>query len=208
MTPADAPSVSDGVEDEMVSGRIAECLPDSDVPTGNRSGRNPSARDYSGGEPVRRKVGLSDAVVATDGNVLVTSGLGSCLGIALYHPNGEAGGLLHAMLPEANGHPGDAEKFVVEGIDALVTELASEGVLPSGLRAKLAGGAKMLELDRDMDEHSVGRRNVVAAEQVLAEHGVPIVAADTGGHRGRSLRFDTAEGDLRIVYAGEETRIL
>ncbi|WP_313692666.1 chemotaxis protein CheD [Halorarum halobium] len=176
----------------------------------------PSVPDGRGGESAgrpfgdlpRRKVGLSDSAVATDGTVLLTSGLGSCLGVGLYHPPAGTGGLLHAMLPEAESHPGIAQKFVVEGIDALVAELAERGAAPSGLRAKLAGAAEMLELDVSGDGQSVGARNVAAAERALARHDVPIVAADTGGNRGRSLRFDTAEGRLHVVYAGGESAVL
>ena len=181
MGSADAPTVQDRSDGTAVN------VPHGDVP--------------------RLKVGLSDATVATDGSALVTSGLGSCLGVALYHPSVGAGGLLHAMLPEADGHPGVEQKFVVEGIDALVADMADAGAPPSGLRAKLAGGAEMLQLDVD-DEASVGSRNVAAAERALAELDVPIVAADTGGHRGRSLRFDTAAGRLHVVYAGGDSTVL
>lgn len=65
----------------------------------------------------------------------------------------------------------------------------------------------MLRLDVD-DEASVGSRNVAAAERALARLDVPIVAADTGGHRGRSLRFDTAAGKLHVVYADGDSAIL
>lgn len=181
MGPADAPAVPGHPDGTAVN------VPREDVP--------------------RRKVGLSDATVATDGSALVTSGLGSCLGVALYHPSVGAGGLLHAMLPEANGHPGVEQKFVVEGIEALVADMADAGAPPSGLQAKLAGAAEMLQLDVN-DEASVGSRNVAAAERALAGHDVPIVAADTGGHRGRSLRFDTAAGQLHVVYAGGDSTVL
>lgn len=156
----------------------------------------------------RRKVGLSDARVATDGEVLVTSGLGSCLGIALYDPTANVGGLLHAMLPAAEGRTGVDQKYVVEGVDALVGDLADAGADPTGLRAKLAGAAEMIEFDMGADTDSVGTRNVAAAEAALADHQIPIVDSDTGGDRGRSLRFDAVDGTLSVSYAGGETTVL
>lgn len=120
---ADAPAVPDGSDGTGVN------LPHGDVP--------------------RRKVGLSDAAVVTDGSALVTSGQGSCLGVVLYHPSVGPGGLLHAMLPESRGHPGAERKFVVEGVDALVTGMVDVGASPSSLRAKLADAAEMLRLDAD-----------------------------------------------------------
>ena len=179
----------------------------ADAPTAS-GGSNGGCDGRPVGEVPRRKVGLSDAAVATDGSALVTSGLGSCLGVAVYHPTAGIVGLLHAMLPEARTHPGADAKFVVEGVEALVADLAAAGAEPDGLRAKLAGAAEMLDLDVDTDGGSVGSRNVAAAERVLAEQDVPIVAADTGGNRGRSLRFETATGRLHVVYAGGEGTIL
>ncbi|MFC7097315.1 chemotaxis protein CheD [Halobaculum marinum] len=147
-------------------------------------------------------------MVATDGAVLVTSGLGSCLGVALYHPTTGVGGLLHAMLPEAADRPGADEKFVVDGIDALVDALAAAGAPPDGLHAKVAGAAQMIEFDLGEDAGSVGERNVAAAEAALADRDIPLVDADTGGARGRSLRFETDTGTLHVSYAGGETIVL
>ncbi|WP_435126218.1 chemotaxis protein CheD [Halobaculum sp. D14] len=156
----------------------------------------------------RRKVGLSEHGVATDGAVLVTSGLGSCLGVTLYHPRTETGGLLHAMLPAAADRPGPETKFVAEGVGLLVDELVDAGAARGELRAKLVGGAAILNLDLGDDAGSIGERNVAAAEAVLERLDVPVVADDTGGDRGRSIQFDTASGDLRISYADGSQLVL
>lgn len=156
----------------------------------------------------RLKVGLSEAVVADDGATLVTSGLGSCLGIALHDPTAGVGGLLHAMLPAADGRPGAPEKFVVDGIDATIDAMTDAGADPDGLRAKIAGAAEMIEFDANGGDGSVGDRNVAAAGAALRERGIPVDGADTGGDRGRSLRFDTATGALHVSYAGGETIVL
>lgn len=175
----------------------------SDSPTAGSS-----AFSTSDTPATRRKVGLSDAGVATDGETLVTSGLGSCLGIALYDPTTGVGGLLHAMLPAAEGRGGLDQKYVVEGIDTLVADLDDAGADPTELRAKLAGAAEMIEFDMGSDTDSVGARNVDAAETALAHRQIQIVDSDTGGSRGRSLRFDTDTGALSVSYAGGETTVL
>ncbi|WP_435063392.1 chemotaxis protein CheD [Halobaculum sp. EA56] len=177
-------------------------------PSDSSSAAGSPAPAASDAPPARRKVGLSESGVATDGAALVTSGLGSCLGIALYHPATGVGGLLHAMLPSANGRPGVDEKFVVEGIDALVADLREAGADPAGLDAKIAGAAEMIDFDASGDGGSVGQRNVAAAEAALAERGIPVVGADTGGDRGRSLRFETDTGALHVSYAGGDGTVL
>lgn len=108
------------------------------------------------------------------------------------------------MLPTADGHPGPDEKSVREGVDALLASLAEAGAT-DGLRAKFAGGAAVPDLSFDEAEGSIGDRNVAAAEAVFAARGVPVVATDTGGHCGRSLRFDPATGRLHVSSADGDT---
>jgi len=177
-------------------------------PTDSSSAGAPSVPPTSERSAPRLKVGLSDAVVADDGAVLVTSGLGSCLGVALSDPSAGVGGLLHAMLPAADDRPGAPEKFVVDGIDATIAAMVDAGGDPDELRAKIAGAAEMIEFNANGADGSVGSRNVAAAEAALSERGIPVDGADTGGDRGRSLRFDTATGALHVSYAGGETILL
>ena len=183
-------------------------MTDGVTPSDSPPADDPVSPALHEGSATRRKVGLSDAAVATDGAVLVTSGLGSCLGVAFYDPTAGVGGLLHAMLPESGDRPGADEKFVVDGIDALIGALAAAGADPDGLQAKVAGAAEMIEFGVGDDTASVGERNVAAAEAALAGRGIPLVAADTGGGRGRSLRFETDSGSLHVSYAGGETVVL
>lgn len=177
-------------------------------PIDSSSAGAPSASPASDQSASRLKVGLSEAAVADDGAVLVTSGLGSCLGVALRDPSSGVGGLLHAMLPVADGRPGVPEKFVVDGVDATIDAMAEAGAAPGEVRAKIAGAAEMIEFNAGGDDGSVGDRNVAAAEAILRERGVPVDGADTGGDRGRSLRFDTGTGALHVSYAGGETIVL
>ena len=188
---------------------MAVSLGDRSVsPTDSSSAGTSSASLAPDRSAPRRKVGLSDAAVSADGAVLVTSGLGSCLGVALHDPNVGVGGLLHAMLPAADGRPGGPEKFVVDGIDATVAAMADAGATPDDLRAKIAGAAEMIEFNAGGADGSVGDRNVAAAEAALRDRGIPVVGADVGGDCGRSLRLDTATGALHVSYAGGETIVL
>ena len=46
-------------------------------------------------------VGMADMNVAKDKGILITLGLGSCVGIALYDPVVKVAGLAHCMLPDS-----------------------------------------------------------------------------------------------------------
>lgn len=150
------------------------------------------------------KVGIADRAVARDDAVIVTSGLGSCVGIALADTSAAIIGLAHAMLP--SHRPDGAEaKFVDSTTRALVAEMDDRGADIDRIVAKLAGGSRMFEFTTAGG--NVGQRNVDAARQTLDGLDIPVVADDVGGSHGRSLEFRGPVGELRIrsAAAGEKT---
>ena len=146
----------------------------------------------------RIKVGVSDLAVTPGGETLTTSGLGSCVAVALVDRSTGVRGLLHAMLP--NGaetgtgmeRPG---KYVDTGIETLIAELGGAGASPDRLEARVAGGAEMLDLT-----DAVGPRNVARAEQCLDAAGIPVVERAVGDGVGRTVRF-RADGRLVVRAA-------
>lgn len=153
----------------------------------------------------RVRVGLADARVTSDGATLTTSGLGSCVAVAAYTPNG-VGGLLHAMIPEAPNDGADDQpaKYVDTGVPWLLNRLAEiDDGEPS---VKIAGGATMFTVSGD--SQSVGERNAERATTLLAERGVSVAATDLGGTVGRSVVFEPTTGALKIRHAGGTTTVL
>jgi len=152
---------------------------------------NGDSRSNDDGKPdsaeSRIRVGVGELAVATDGEQLTTSGLGSCVAVALTDKRAGVRGLLHAMLPTNDGTSrptARSGKYVDSGIDALVTELREAGATPTRLEARIAGGAEMLDLT-----DAVGPRNVKRVERRLETAGIPIVGSDVGDSVGRTVRF-------------------
>ncbi|MFC7203961.1 chemotaxis protein CheD [Haloferax namakaokahaiae] len=156
--------------------------------------------DTSQSTPARIKVGIADFAVGTDGAVLTTSGLGSCIGVILYDADAAIAGLAHAMLPTSDGDATPA-KFADTGIELLLSEMESSGADTSNVTAKLAGGSTMFDFASTDDGKSIGDRNVDAARQTLSEFGIDIVAEDVGGSHGRSLELDGETGTLTVRSA-------
>ena len=149
-------------------------------------------------DPGRIKVGVGELAVTTGHAVLTTSGLGSCVAVALVDERTGARGLLHAMLPEADGRSTAVSrpaKYVDTGIDSLIGALDDAGADPRRLKARVAGGAEMLDLT-----DAVGPRNVERVGEVLDAAGVPVVASDVGDAVGRTVRFG-ADGRLVVRAA-------
>lgn len=142
---------------------------------------------------MKKRVGVAEYDVLEVGT-LSTSGLGSCVAVAVYEPDGP-GGLLHAMLPHADTVPGvGAAKYVDTGVAALFDALLTADVDENALVAKIAGGSAML----DLTDPAIGERNVVAAHRALATLAVPVIAEDVGGKRGRSVRLSLPTGDFHV----------
>lgn len=159
-------------------------------------------QEEPGGRPFRKKVGVAEYAVGSGEVRLTTTGLGSCLGIALFDPEANVAGLAHVMLPEPDGDDDDdAAKFVTTGIACMLTELVAVGAEKSRVEAKLAGGSSMLEF-ASVDQ-PIGDRNVEAARRTLGEHGITVVGEDVGGGHGRSLELHAETGRLIVTSAHE-----
>ena len=162
-------------------------------------------------------VGMGDYKVTNGVNKLITRDLGSCVGIAMWDPSTQIGGLLHIMLPQyiPNGfddtmHHGmvNSAKYADAGLDELVRTLVHRGADRRRLMAKIAGGAHMIACIGDTEQSDISAKNAEAVRKKLQELQIPILAEEVGGHHPRTLVFDTTTGILRIITAGMEDRML
>jgi chemotaxis protein CheD len=145
------------------------------------------------------------AVSAVAGEVLVSLGLGSCIGLALLDRRAAVAGLAHVVLPAGAGRaaatPG---KFADTAVDALVAALEPLGGRRMRLEAVLVGGASMFASAGSGLE--VGQRNDAAVRAELARLRIPVAASATGGSRGRTVRvmLDSGRVTARAAGAPEE----
>jgi chemotaxis protein CheD len=168
---------------------------------GSRTEETPEA------DPERVKVGIAEYDVTTDGAHLTTSGLGSCIGVALYDATTGTAGLVHVMLPRAEEmDDDDPAKFADTGTELLVDEMERRGADVASIEAKIAGGSDMLDFSESGS--SIGVRNAEQVRETLEEHGIPIVGEDVGGDHGRSLRLEATTGALVVKSANETDRRL
>jgi chemotaxis protein CheD len=160
----------------------------------------------SGPTPQQIQVGISEFVVTDADTNLKSYGLGSCLAVALHDPAANIGGLAHVMLPSGDEAGADATnpgKFADTAIRAMLRRMVEEGATYTDVEAKIAGGSDMFEFESFGE--GVGNRNVEAARTELEKLGVPLVAEDVGGEKGRTVEFNATDGVLRITVADGET---
>jgi chemotaxis protein CheD len=148
------------------------------------------------------------AVSAATGDVLVSIGLGSCIGLALVDRSRSIAGLAHVMLPSsAQGGGGEPPKYADTAVPALLAKVVALGATPTRLEAVLVGGARMFAFGGGALD--IGQRNEEATRAALKQHGLRVAAQATGGDKGRTIRVHAAGG--RVVFkeaGGIETALL
>ncbi len=131
---------------------------------------------------------------------LVSTILGSCVTICLFHPRQIAGAMCHCQLPNA---PVDTANnplcYVDKTLPVMINELHKLGVPYREMQAKLFGGAMVTGLQGKMALHNrVGPANVEKARQVLQQYALPLVAECVGGHKGYKIFFHSSNGDVYL----------
>lgn len=155
-------------------------------------------------------VGMADLNVIKGSGKLVTLGLGSCVGIALYDPHVKVAGLAHAMLPSSHEIKNNSNiaKFVDSSLIKLIKDMIVLGARQERLVAKIAGGAQMFQFNSTQDSMRIGDRNIQATEHMLKRLSIPILKKDVGKNFGRTVELDSLDGSFLIKTVEHGTYIL
>ena len=153
---------------------------------------------------------MADMKVSKHPGILVTLGLGSCVGICLYDPVSKVAGMAHCMLPDSTQimNNENLAKFVDTAVVRLINDMAREGANKRAIIAKLAGGAQMFAFTSTSDTMRIGDRNVDAAIKTLNQLNVPIKAMDVRENFGRTIELYTDNGNLTIKTIGKGTKTI
>ncbi|MGL5617415.1 MAG: chemotaxis protein CheD [Sarcina sp.] len=151
------------------------------------------------------KVGIADLKVAKSPEKIITIGLGSCVGIAIYDKYKKVGGLAHIMLSDSKNFRSNNNllKFADTAIPILIEKVQNLGGNKRFLEAKIVGGASMFNFSDTNVASRIGEKNVLMVEKVLEENRVPIVAKDTGGNKGRTMTLYLESGVVTIKTVGK-----
>ncbi len=151
----------------------------------------------------KKIIGIAEMSASKAPDIIITLGLGSCVGVTLYDPTSKIGGMVHIMLPDSNGDPkGKPAKYADTAVPLLLENVLKLGAKKNKLVAKLAGGAQMLKFSRNNAANSIGARNAEEAKKALRKAGIRIVAEDTGGSYGRTIELNLETGKLLVKTVG------
>jgi len=149
------------------------------------------------------RVKIADYGVLKECGMLLTIGLGSCVGIALYDPVIKVAGLSHILLAESTdfANRNNPAKFADTAVPLLINEMEKLGASTRRIRARLAGGSELFHYKNGAE--SIGSRNVRAVKQALALARIPVAAGDVGGSVGRTMQLNVADGQVLITKVGQ-----
>ncbi len=164
---------------------------------------NPLADDVHDG---RRHVivGIGEMAVSNCADeVIVTHALGSCVAVCIFDPEARVAAMLHFMLPESsiNAERGRQRPatFADTGIPLLFQTAYKYGLEKKRAIVKLVGGAEIA--GGPQSSFRTGRRNTLAAKQVLWRNSVLVSAEDTGSNVARTVHFVVDDGRV-LVHSG------
>ena len=159
---------------------------------------------------MKHVVGVADiGISSTEGDVIVTHALGSCLGIAIHDPVAKVGGLFHVMLPMSTIDTEKARKnpfmFVDSGLPQFFRKTYAAGAVKKRLVIKVAGGANVQKTKSD--RFAIGKRNFIVLKKMLWKNGLMIDSEVVGGDIPRTMHLEIGTGRVWISTAGESTEI-
>ena len=153
------------------------------------------------------EVSMGRGAVTRAPDIILCSGLGSCVAIALYDAQWRIGGLAHVMLPNSNSlngyHP--SYKYADTAIATLIKELQSMRATIHSMVAKLVGGARMFPSSDDFSP-GIGEQNIASVKSILEQKRIPVIGENTGGDYGRSVEFYLDSGKVMVRAIGREDR--
>jgi chemotaxis protein methyltransferase CheR len=158
----------------------------------------PSPRRSSSTFVTDQKIHIG-GVFAGSGEIVRTL-LGSCVSACIWDPKARVGGMNHILLPAGGGREEGCTRFGVNAMEVLINEIMKRGGDRRRLRAKVFGGARVLNLGAAAG--NVAGSNVNFVRGFLVNEGIPIEAERTGGTSPLEVRFWTDSGRSEVRPVG------
>ena len=138
---------------------------------------------------------------------VISTLLGSCVSVTMFHPGRRIGAICHGLLPECRESGschcvkgcGNGFKNMSCSIRLMLERFRALGIPPGELEVKVFGGSDMFEVgESEGGRPTVGRQNMAITLRLLAEAGIKLKARDLGGERGRKIYFYSHTGEVLL----------
>ena len=135
------------------------------------------------------------------GHTRISTLLGSCVSITLWHPRKRIGGMCHYMMTERVRTPEIPldGRYATEAFELFLQHVEQAGTRPSEYQAKLFGGANMFQ-EKNSSRMDIGARNIEYGHRLLASRHIALIAEHVAGSGRRKLHFDVWSGDVWLAF--------
>ncbi|TGL61782.1 chemotaxis protein [Leptospira ognonensis] len=151
-------------------------------------------------------VGIADIKVG-QGDVVLRTTLGSCIGIVLYDPDQKIGGLSHIMLakdPTGKDNLKFPHKYGETALPELVKMMTDAGSPVGKFYCRMFGGASMFKGINSNFLQNIGEQNILIVRKFMETHKIPIIVEDIAGNEGRTISLYCDDGRVLLKKAGME----
>jgi chemotaxis protein CheD len=138
------------------------------------------------------------------GHTRISTLLGSCISITLWHPHRRIGGMCHYMLAERRikrrriDHAALDGHYADDAIALFLQQITEAGTRAGEYQAKLFGGGNMF--NNGGDPMAIGTRNIDRGRELLAASNIALIAEHVGGNGHRKLHFDLHSGHAWLSF--------
>lgn len=139
--------------------------------------------------------------VSSDGVILRSIAIGSCIVIAAYDVRKRTGAMAHVMLPgRAPRKEIQPTRYAVNAADEIIALMARAGTRSCDIEACLVGAGNVLEKEDD----TVCKANVKSVMQLLEEKNITVKATVLGGTERKGVFMDIENG--KVFYTEGENK--
>lgn len=138
----------------------------------------------------------------------LTTLLGSCVSIILWHPELRLAGMSHAVLPSRSRRSEVADldgRFCDESVALFRQELTRAGARPQHFHVYLVGGGQMYLTQNPAQ--AIGDRNIEVARTCLKAAGFLIRAEHVGQAGYRKVELDMMRGEVTVTYSSKRINL-
>ncbi len=150
-------------------------------------------------------VKTGEVKVATEGAILRSVAIGSCVAVAALNFKRKTGALAHIMLPgNAPQHSLEKTKYAFDGIEQLLNQMFEAGANTDEIEVCLVGGGNVLKKEDD----TICEANIESITQILKGKNIPVMASVLGGTKRKSVFLDVEKGRISYTETDEKEKIL
>ena len=126
---------------------------------------------------------------------IISTLLGSCVSVCLYHPQHHFGGMNHYMLTKSPGGERSG-KYGDYAIGVLLQFMERACGSLAGVEAMIFGGANVVGTIGSGEQ--IGERNIALAREMLKKHGIRITKEQVGGNAGLKLHYQNWDNKIQV----------